>query len=204
MMALQDLLAAIEAESATEAARLRAGHAAAAEAILAAAREQAAELSAAELAAADREERQSGELRLAAARDAASARIRQTYEVAYQRIARGIRDQLGSIRHRADYPEILAALITEARTALPGATVLRVDPADEPLARRLLAGESALRIEPVLACAGGAAVGDDAGATVRNTVEERLAAAESSLRALVGALLTEDEPAVSGPAVVCA
>lgn len=204
MMALQDLLAAIEAESAAEAARLRAGHAAAAAAILAAAREQAAELEAAELEAAERDEYQAGELRLAAARKVASARIRQAQEAAYQQIARGVRDQLGGIRRRSDYPEILAALISEARDALPSATVLRVNPADERLARRLLAGQAALRIEPVLSCAGGAAVSDGAGATVSNTVEERLAAAESALRALAGALLADDRDVVSGLAVVCA
>jgi vacuolar-type H+-ATPase subunit E/Vma4 len=196
MMALQDLLAAIEAESAAEAARLRAERAHAAEAILADAERRAAELEAAAVAAADKEERQAGEQRLAAARAAASERLRQAHEAACQQIMSDVRDRLGTIRHRGDYPEILAALIAEARAALPAAAAVRVDPADELLARRLLRGDGTIpnevTVEPALSCAGGAEVADAAGATAVNTVEARLAAAEPALRALIGRLLAGD------------
>jgi len=191
-MALHDLLAAIEADAAAETARLRAGHQAAAEAILARARDEAAERTAAAVSAAEQAERPVAELRLAQARDAASTRLRQAHETAYQRIASDVRDQLHQIRRRGDYQQILAAWISEARAVLPGATVVQVDPADEALARRLLAGQARLRIEPVLSCAGGAAVSDGAGATVTNTVEGRLAAAEPELRVLTGRLLRDD------------
>jgi vacuolar-type H+-ATPase subunit E/Vma4 len=191
MMALRDLLAAIEAEAAAEAARLRAGSSAEAEAILADAKRRAGEVVAAAAAAAEHEERQAGEARLAAARGAASERIRQAHEAACQRILSGVRDQLNAVRGRGDYPEILAALIAEARAMLPTMAAVRVDPADEPLARRLLQGEDRLGVEPVLSCAGGAEVADGAGATAINTVEARLAAAEPGLRALIGALLED-------------
>jgi vacuolar-type H+-ATPase subunit E/Vma4 len=196
MMALQDLLAAIEAESAAEAARLRDQRAQAAEAILADARRRAAELEAAAVAAADNQERQAGEQRLAAARAAASERLRQAHEAAYQQIMSDVRDRLDAVRDRGDYPEILAALIAEARAVLPAAVVVRVGPADEPLARRLLRGDGKIpdevAIEPALSCAGGAEVTDAAGATAANTVEGRLAAAEPALRALIGRLLAAD------------
>jgi vacuolar-type H+-ATPase subunit E/Vma4 len=194
MMALQDLLAAIEADAAAEAARLRSERTAAAEAILADAGQRASDLQAAAVAAAESQERQAGELRLAAARAAASDRIRDAHEAAYQQILGDARGELRAVRGRGDYPEILAALIAEARAMLPACVTVRVDPADEALARRLLSGEDMLRVEPVLSCAGGAGVADGAGATALNTVEARLAAAEPALRALIGRLL-QDGPA---------
>jgi vacuolar-type H+-ATPase subunit E/Vma4 len=192
MMALRDLLAAIETDAAAEAARLRAGRQAAAEAILARARDEASELQAGAVSAAEQAELAAAELRLAEARDAASTRLRQAHETAYQRIASDVRDQLREIRRRADYPQILASWMSEARAALSGATVVEVDPADEALARRLLAGQPPVTVEPALSCAGGAKVSDGAGATAVNTVEGRLAVAEPALRALTGQLLRYD------------
>ncbi|HEU5387640.1 MAG TPA: V-type ATP synthase subunit E family protein [Streptosporangiaceae bacterium] len=193
-MALPDLLAAIEADAAAEAARLRAERTTAAAAILADAGQQAADLQAAAVAAAESQERRAGKLRLAAARAAASNRILDAREAACQQILGDVRAELGAIRGRGDYPEILAGLIAEARDMLPGCVTLRVDPADEALARRLLHGDDKLRVEPVLSSAGGAEVTDGAGATAINTVEARLAAAEPVLRALIGGLL-RDGPA---------
>jgi vacuolar-type H+-ATPase subunit E/Vma4 len=191
-MALRDLLAAIEADATAEAARLRAGRQAAAEAIMARARDEAAELQTAAVSAAERDELAAAELRLADAGDAAAGRLREAHEAAYQRIASDVRGQLREIRRRGDYPQILSTWITEARAALPGATVVQVDPADEALARRLLEDETPLRVEPVLSCAGGVAVSDGAATTVINTLEGRLAAAEPALRALTGRLLGDD------------
>lgn len=182
MMALRDLLAAIEADAAAEAARLRAERTTAAAAILADAGQQAADLQAAVVAAAESQERQAGE------------RIRDAREAACQQVLGDVRAELGAIRGRGDYPEILARLIAEARDMLPTCVTVRVDPADEALARRLLHGEDKLRVEPVLSSAGGAEVADGAGATAINTVEARLAAAEPVLRALIGGLL-QDGPA---------
>ena len=191
-MALQDLLAAVEAEEAAETARLRASRASEADAILAEARQRAREIQAAAVAAAERDERQAGDLRLAAARAEVASRLRDAHEDAYQRIAREVRDRLRGARERDDYPAILAALLDEARSLLPAVSLVRVDPADEPLARRLLAGEDRVKVEPTLRCAGGLEAADGRGARVCNTVEERFAAAEPALRAL--AWLTECGP----------
>jgi len=198
-MALPDLLAAIEAEAAGETARLRASRRGQAEAILAAARQQARDLQAAAVAAAEREERQAGGRRLAAARETAAARVRDAQEDAYQRIAQQVRERLRSVRGREDYPAIMAALLDEARSLLPAVSLVRVDPADEPLARRLLAGEPRVRVEPALRCAGGLEAADGRGARVRNTVEERFAAAEPALRALAGRLAERDPGAWASP-----
>jgi len=194
MMALQDLLTAIEADAAAETARLRARRAAEAEAIIADAERRGGELQASAAADAERKEKQAGELRLAEARTQAGNRVREAHEAAYQQLVSDVPDRLRAARNRGDYQQTLAALIAEARAMLPGCAVVRVDPADEPLARRLLRGEDTLRVEPTLSCAGGAEAADGAGATATNTVEARLAAAEPALRALIGQLL-EDGPA---------
>ena len=186
-MALPDLLAAIEAEAAAETARLRASRRAQADAILAEARQRARDLQAAAVTAAERGERQAGVLRLAAARETAAGRVRDAQEDAYQRIGQEVRERLRAVRRRADYPAIMAALLGEARSLLPALSLVRVDPVDEPLARRLLAGEQ-VRVEPTLRCTGGLEAADGRGARVRNTVEERFAAAEPALRALAGRL----------------
>jgi vacuolar-type H+-ATPase subunit E/Vma4 len=189
MMALQDLLAAIEAEAAADIVRLRGERHREAAAIFADAQRQAGELERAAVSAAEKEEREAAELRLMAARQEIAGRLRDAYEAAYQQIALDARARLRTVRERSDYPVILASLLDEARSALPASTFVRVDPADEPLIRRLLGGEDRLRIEATLRCAGGIEVAGGAGASVRNTVEERLTAAEPALRALTGRLL---------------
>jgi V/A-type H+/Na+-transporting ATPase subunit E len=192
-MALQDLLAAIEADAAADIERLRAGRHREAAAILADAERQAAELERSAVSAAEQEERQAGERRLMAAREAIAGRLRDTHEDAYQQISRNARARLQMVRDRGDYPAIVAALLEEARVVLPAGAVVRVDPADEPLIRRLLRGENRLRVAATLRCAGGVVVADEeAGANVRNTVEERFTAAQPDLRALVGRLLGAD------------
>jgi vacuolar-type H+-ATPase subunit E/Vma4 len=177
-------------------AGLRAERAAAAEAIMGDARRRAGELEAAALAAAESEERRAGELRVATARAAAGRQLLEAHQAVHQQIVDDVRDRLRSVRRLHDYPRILATLIAQALAALPGGTTVRVDPADEALARRLLRAEGSRRgelsVEPSLSCAGGAEVADDSGATATNTVEARLAAAEPVLRTLIGRLLNED------------
>jgi vacuolar-type H+-ATPase subunit E/Vma4 len=187
-MALRDLLAAIEAEAAAETSRLRHDRHRQADAIIAEAHRKARELEVAALATAEKEERRAGEQRLAAARRANAARLLDAREAAYEEIAQVARSRLGAIREREDYPEILAALLAEARSILPAGDLVRVDPSDERLVRRLLAGDR-LRVEPMLRCAGGVEVADGRGGRVRNTLEDRFTAAEPGLRALVGRLL---------------
>lgn len=193
-MVLRDLLAAIETEAASDISRLRAERHREAAVIIAEARREADAIEAAAVAAAEQEEQEAAELRLTADRAAITGRLRDAYEAAYQEIARDIRVRLGTVRERGDYPAILAALLGEAHSALPAATLIRCDPADEPLVQGLLGGENRLRAEATLSCAGGVEVTDESGVSVRNTVEERFTAAEPVLRALVGRLLGLDPP----------
>lgn len=197
-MALRDLLAAIEAEAAADINRLRAERDREAAAIIEDAGRRAAELKRSAVAAAEQAEREAGERRLAAARSAIAGRLREAQEAAYQQIARDVRARVLAARERDDYPAILAALLREARSALPATGNVQVTQADEPLIRRLLQAEPRLRVTVALPdTGGGVAITDGAGAVARNTLEDRLAAAEPELRALVGRVLAGDRTLVS-------
>ena len=90
------------------------------------------------------------------------------------------------------YRALLRALIGECLAALPAATVLRVDARDERLAAELLGElevEVELQVVADLETAGGVELEHDDGRAVRNTIEERLANAEPTLRLLFGEAL---------------
>lgn len=196
-MALRDLLAAIEAEAAADVRRLRAERHREAAAIIEDAGRRAAELERSAVAAAEQAEREAGERRLMTARHAIAGRLCEAQEAAYQQIARDVRAGVLAARERDDYPAILAALLHEARSALPAGSNVQVAQADELLIRRLLQGEPRLRVTVTLPNTGGVEVTDGAGTVARNTLEDRLAAAEPGLRELVGRLLAEDQALVS-------
>jgi vacuolar-type H+-ATPase subunit E/Vma4 len=196
-MALRDLLAAIEAEAAADISRLRTERHREAAAIIEDAGRRAAELKRSAVAAAEQAEQEADERRLAAARHAVAGRLREAQEAAYQQIARDVRAGVLAARERDDYPVILAALLHEARSALPAGSNVQVAPADKLLIRRMLRDEPRLRVTVTLLNTGGVEVTDGAGAVARNTLEDRLAAAEPKLRALVGRLLAQDRALVS-------
>jgi vacuolar-type H+-ATPase subunit E/Vma4 len=196
-MALRDLLAAIEAEAAADISRLRAERHREATAIINDAERRSVELERAAVSAAEQGERETGERRLMTAGQQIAGRLREVREAAYQQIALDVRASVLAARERADYPVILAALLHEARAALPAASNVQVAPSDEPLVRRLLCDEPRMRVTFTLPDTGGVAVTDGAGAVARNTPEDRLAAAEPELRALVGGLLAQDRTLVS-------
>lgn len=195
-MALRDLLAAIEAEAAADIGRLRTERHREAAAIISDAERRSTELEQSAVAAAEQAEREAGERRLMTARHAIAGRLREAQEAAYQQIATDVRAGVLAARERDDYPVILAALLREARSALPAGSNVQVAPADEPLIRRLLQGEPRLRVTVTLPNTGGVEVTDGAGAVARNTLEDRLAAAEPELRALAGRLLEPDRALV--------
>ena len=188
-MALRDLLAVIEAEATADISRLRDERDRETAAIIEDAQRQAGELERSAVAAADQAEREAGERRLAAARGTIAAELRDSREAAYQRIARDVRTGVLAARARDDYPVILAALLHEARSVLPAGRIVQVAQADEHLIRRLLEGEPGVRVAVTLPDAGGVTVTDGAGAIARNTLEDRLAAAEPALRELAGKML---------------
>jgi V/A-type H+/Na+-transporting ATPase subunit E len=201
-MALSKLLAGLEAEAAAETARLDRETRNEADRIVEAARGEARALE--EQAASDageRELRLDAERRRARARLETAAALRAAREEAFQGLLAEVSAKLDALRERAGYRAILRVLIGESLAALPGATVLRVDPRDEGLATDIadeLAPE--LRVVPDLATAGGVELSSDDGRTVRNTVEERLANAEPELRLLFAETLSGRAQAKTGSA----
>jgi len=138
--------------------------------------------------------------RLAGSRDAAAERqadrivnrarleadraLRSEVEELYVRTRDHAAEKLELLRGTPCYEEVLARLIRECFVALPEATTLRVDPADEWLAHRILAGDDRtdLKVEATLQTSGGAGVSGDNGRIVRNDFESRLARADNALR----------------------
>jgi V/A-type H+-transporting ATPase subunit E len=138
--------------------------------------------------------------RLARSRDAAAERqadrivnrarleadraLRSEVEELYVRTRDAASDKLGSLRGTRCYEEVLARLIRECCAALPEATTLRVDPADERVAHRILAGDDRmdLKLEATLQTSGGAGVSGENGRVVRNDFESRLTRADNLLR----------------------
>ena len=186
-MALSDLLAGLQAEAAAEEAALEAetraevtriGEQAQAEARLL--REQA-------LQADEDELRREAEALRARARLAAAAAVRRAREDAFHELLVEVRGRLGALRESATYPALLRALLRESLSALPAATSLRVDPRDERLAADLVAElDAELQIVATLETAGGVELTRGEDRAVRNTVEDRLANAEPTLRLLFG------------------
>jgi V/A-type H+/Na+-transporting ATPase subunit E len=194
-MALSDLLAGLKAEAAAEDARLDLETRAEATRIDAAAHDEARMLQEHALRVVEDELRGEVATRRARARLAAAAAVRQAHEEAFQEFLAEVRRRLDAIRGRPSYPMVLRALLREGLMALPGATVLRVDPRDERMAADLLAELGAkLEIAGTLETAGGVELACGEDRVVRNTVEERFTNAEPALRLLFGRTQPVEEP----------
>jgi V/A-type H+-transporting ATPase subunit E len=123
----------------------------------------------------------------ARARLAASAVVRRARDESFRECLAEVRQRLEAVRSSATYPAVLRALLTESLAALPGATMLRVDPRDAALAADLVAElDARLEIQGTLETAGGVELVRGEDRVVRNTVEERLANAEPALTLLFG------------------
>jgi V/A-type H+-transporting ATPase subunit E len=186
-MALSDLLAGLKAEAAAEEAQLDAETRAEVARIDAVAQADARILQERALRAVEDELGLEAEARRARARLAAAAAVRQAREEAFHEFIAEVRRRLAAVRESSSYPTLLRALLREGLTALPAATLLRVDPRDEQLATELL-GELDVELEIVgtLETAGGVELTRGEDRTLRNTVEERFANAEPGLRLLFG------------------
>jgi V/A-type H+-transporting ATPase subunit E len=184
-MALSDLLAGLKAEAAAEEDRLDAETRAEVARIDTAAHADAHVFHEQALRAVEDELRQEAETRRARARLAAAAVLRQAREDAFHECLTEVRRCLKTVRESSSYPTVLRALLRESLAALPAATVLRVDPRDERLATDLLAElDVQLELVATLETAGGVEVARGEDRVVRNTVEERFANAEPTLRLL--------------------
>ena len=189
-MTLVDLLAGLEAEAAAETARLEAETREEADRIVEAARAEARALGEQAARAGESELRREAEQRRALARLAAASALREAREEAFREFLAELRARLVALRDGASYPAVLRELIGESLTALPAATTLRIDPRDETLAAKLLAGlDAGLQVVAALETAGGVELASGDGRTVRNTIEERIANAEPTLRLLFGETL---------------
>lgn len=197
-MALAELLAALETEAATEAARLEADAAGEARRIGAAAQAEARAIE--ERAARADEDELERELaqRGAAARLAAARLLREAREESFQTVLEQVHERVRTLRADDTYPGVLRAAIRESVAALPHATTLRVDPRDERLATQVVEELGVhLAVVPTLETAGGIELVSDTGRSVRNTFEERLANVEPALRLLFGDTLAASQGAVA-------
>jgi V/A-type H+-transporting ATPase subunit E len=191
-MALVELLTALEAEAAVEAARRDAEARAPARVLVEEARTEARAIEERTIRADEDELGRETAQRVAAARLAAAATLREAREECFRTLLADVRARLADLRESDGYRAVLRATIRESMAAVPAATALRVDPRDESLASKLV-GELDLRltVAPTLETAGGVELLADDGRSVRNTLEERLANAEPVLRLLFGELLAD-------------
>jgi vacuolar-type H+-ATPase subunit E/Vma4 len=184
-MALSDLLAGLKAEAASERDRLDAETSAEVARIDAAAQADAHLFHEQALRAVEDELQLEAETRRARARIAAAAVVRQAREDAFHDCLAEVRGRLETVRESSSYPTVLRALLRESLAVLPAATVIRVDPRDERLAADLLAElDVELELVATLETAGGVEVAHGEDHIARNTVEERFANAEPTLRLL--------------------
>jgi vacuolar-type H+-ATPase subunit E/Vma4 len=178
-MALDDLLRAIEADADEERVLADRERTASATAIVDAARREAAVLEA-ELARAPEEESLAAAERVRAlARLQAADTVRVAREEAYASLLGRVREELSALRGSPSYPAVFRGLLNESRAALPEAQELRVDRRDAVLAA---AAAGDLRVVAVLDSWGGVELVGDDGRTIKNTLEERLANADTLLR----------------------
>lgn len=181
-MALQDILDAIQAEADAEVKNI----------ITAADEECAALLSRAREQARDEEERLSQSRDHAADRQAdriinrarldADRMLRSARERLFDRARGDAAERLAAFRGTARYEEVFANLVTECLAALPEATTLRVEPADEDLARRVLTGDQKHGLNVEAVSDGAIELTDGCGRSVRNDFASRLDRAEDLLR----------------------
>lgn len=195
-MALKDLLTALEADAAAESERLRAEADTEASRIVDSAQSEARALEQNATRADDADLVRELERRRSEARLAAAARLRDEHEACVSSLQAALRRRLGALRDTDGYAAVLRALIEESLAAAPAASVLRVDPRDAQLARRIVRElDVQLEVKPELETLGGVELVGDDRRTVRNTIEERLHNAGSTLRVLAGELLeTEASP----------
>ena len=192
-MALTDLLHAIQARADDEIAADRHAVALESDAVIADASSRAEALERELRARAEAEAEIEAGRRRAAARLAAVRRIREAREDAYLALRAELAQELSEARTNPEYPRLLDQLIRTALVALANAVVLRVDPRDEKLARELLTSVSpTVSVDPTLQTWGGVHAVDSDGRSVVNTLEQRLAGAESRLRMLFAQALAAD------------
>lgn len=191
-MPLSDILAAIDAATAAEARRIEARAATAVAATAAEAERDAAAIRErrrreVEPTVVHERARRLNRARLAALRARSEAR-----EALFAEALARARERLAHTRQTPEYPGVLASLVHEALAQLDGGATLRADPRDAALLADLAPG---VTVSLDLDTWGGVeARTADGRVVVVNTLEARLAQAESQLRAAVMPLFDGDKP----------
>lgn len=190
-MALEDILDSIRREAEEQAAEIIATAESRADALLAearlAAREREEELaSSLDDRIRDLRRRHASRAQIDAARERRNAR-----EEVFLGALEQVSNRLARLREEPRYESILAQLLDEATATLPDPTLIRVDPADVDLVRRLATERGlASAVEPMSGRWGGVELVAD-GKQVRNDLAARLTAADEEMRLLAGELVPE-------------
>ncbi|MGM0576645.1 MAG: V-type ATP synthase subunit E [Myxococcota bacterium] len=191
-MALEDILRAIERDGDDEVSRIRREADEEAERILAEAREGADRLEAERAEQAERHLARERRILLARARMQADRTRHRARHAVWERVAVGIRERLAATRGDDGHRRVLAALVRECFDVLPDGARLDVDARDsEAVAGLLEEIGREVEVREDLETWGGVVLHDDAGHTVRNTLEDRLDEATRHLRRRLGEAMRE-------------
>lgn len=196
-MALEDILAAISAESETRIARVGAESAEEVAGILERGRARAAAVESEAARALDHEAAEERERIVNRARLQVERHVRGVVEEIYRELREEAAARLTRVRDDPSYPTLFRQLFDECRSIVPDARTLIVDPRDRGLVQRMLAdvGVDDFEIDPKLSTLGGLEIfTEDRRRGVRNTLESRLDRADRHLRSVAAASI----PAVRG------
>jgi len=117
----------------------------------------------------------------------------RTREAAFEQAFREAEERLNDLRTDAKYPDIFSKLLREAAsTTGDDPFIVHVDPKDEALCKKTLAGLNLNgEVRADLATAGGVVISQhDDTVTIRNTVESRLERAKEQNRQTIHAILS--------------
>lgn len=126
-------------------------------------------------------------------------RERAAAEDVYVELREEVAFRLARRRDEPGYQDLFLRLFEECRAVLPDARIVRVDPADQDVAGRMVADGAfdGFSIDPSLASIGGLElVTEDGRRCVRNTLEARFERADRPLRSLAATMV----PALRGEA----
>ncbi|MDJ0768324.1 MAG: V-type ATP synthase subunit E [Ilumatobacter sp.] len=187
-MALADILAAIDAEADQEIARVVAETAEQTAQIRNEARDEADMAERAAASALDDESARRRAQIVNRAHLVVERRLSAAVEDVYQDLLTAVERRLVELRGEPEYADLFSRLLEECRAVLPEGRVVRIDPADEPLCRDVLATDDGFTIDGTLRSAGGLEIATaDGRRSVRNTLESRTWRADRALRSLAAA-----------------
>lgn len=130
---------------------------------------------------------------------AVERRLRAAAEEIYVEMRDEVSRRLATVRGSPGYQDLFDRLFDECRAVLPDARIVRVDPADQDVARRMLANLDldGFSIDPGLVSMGGVELAtEDRRRCVRNTLEARTERGDRALRSLAATMV----PALQGEA----